>query len=318
MTETIYRQASIKAAGKGDARVVDCCASTDTLDSYGERVEQKWDLKRYNANPVVLFAHNSREMPIGKASNVRMENGALCATLELVADDVNPKAGEVWRAIQAGVLRAVSVGFDSHSYRWEKADDREVLVLSDNELMEISICAVPANPDALMRLRTKARSAATTPRNPMTQDEEKELLALTGKKTVGEALAVVAAQRETVTAHEKLATENRDLKAKAELAARTAALTTGPHAHKITPAMRADAKWVKYVETRSLDDLEAYLETLPVPVPAAVEAKTKSGAEGSGAEITLTEEEINIAKQMGNDPAELLAQKRELAARKVK
>lgn len=142
-----------------DKRTVDVIASTDAQDRYGEIVEQVWQLDAYQANPVVLYAHDSRELPIGKAENIRVEDGQLVATLRFVGAEVNPRAEQVWQLVQEGVLRAVSVGFIPHTYRWEKRDDREVLVLTDNELVEISVVPVPANPEALARMRARALAA---------------------------------------------------------------------------------------------------------------------------------------------------------------
>ena len=53
-------------------------------------------------------------------------------------------------------MRAVSVGFMPHSVRWEKRGDREVYVLADNELYEISVCSIPANPDCLAKMKARA------------------------------------------------------------------------------------------------------------------------------------------------------------------
>lgn len=133
------------------ARAVDCIASTDTIDSYGEIVAQNWRLDRYKSNPVVLYAHNSRELPIGHAENVRVENGALCARLVFSSAEANPKGEQVWRCVLERTLRAVSVGFVPATIRDELRDGRSVTVLDDCELHEISVVPVPANPDAVMR-----------------------------------------------------------------------------------------------------------------------------------------------------------------------
>jgi HK97 family phage prohead protease len=142
-------------------RSIDCIASTETVDSYGDIVEQVWNLQRYLANPVVLFAHNSRELPIGHAENVRVESGALRARIIFATADANPKAEQVWQSVRQKTLRGVSVGFYPNAVREEKRDGRSVLVLSDNELHEISVVPVPANPDAVMRAPGHSASRPT-------------------------------------------------------------------------------------------------------------------------------------------------------------
>lgn len=153
----------IKRAAK-DARSIDVVASTDAIDSYGETVEQSWDLARYAANPVVLYAHNSRELPIGTARDVKVEGGVLVASIDFVSAEANPKAEQVWRLVQEGALRAVSVGFRPRTVRGEIRDGRSVTVLADNELHEISVVPIPANPEALARARARALSAVPTTR----------------------------------------------------------------------------------------------------------------------------------------------------------
>jgi len=166
-------------------RCVRVIASTDSVDSYDEVVEQDWDkrLGRYNKNPVVLYNHNrvgflglggaaADTLPVGYAEDTRMVNGQLEATLCFVDAEANPMAERVWQGFRQGSIRAVSVGFLPHSVYEEKDNDREILHLADNELYEISAVAIPANADAVAlsaghsterdRLRARARGAKTT------------------------------------------------------------------------------------------------------------------------------------------------------------
>lgn len=144
------------------SRTADFVASTDAIDSYGDVVEQKWRLERYLANPVVLFAHNGRDLPIGQCVDVRLApgGGELLCTIRFATAEANPLAENVWQSVRQKTLRAVSVGFLPHDVRYEKRGDRDVCVLSDNELYEISVTPIPANPEALARMRARALGAA--------------------------------------------------------------------------------------------------------------------------------------------------------------
>lgn len=134
-------------------------ASTAAVDSYGEIVEQVWKLERYMANPVVLFGHQSRELPIGRSTFVGVRGGQLECTVRFASPEANPKAEQVWQLVKEDVLRAVSVGFMPGTIRWEKRNGEDVAVLSDNELHEISIVPIPANPEALAKMRAKGMHA---------------------------------------------------------------------------------------------------------------------------------------------------------------
>jgi len=165
-------------------RCVRVIASTDSVDSYDEIVEQDWDkrLGRYKKNPVVLYNHNrvgflglggaaADTLPVGYAEDVRMVEGHLEATLCFVDSDANPMAERVWQGFKQRSIRAVSVGFLPHSVFESKDNDKEILHLADNELYEISAIAIPANADAVAlsagssterdRLRARARGAKT-------------------------------------------------------------------------------------------------------------------------------------------------------------
>ena len=141
------------------ARSIRVIASTAAIDSYDEIVEQSWNLDRYSRNPVVLYHHNAaggffggsavETLPIGHASRVGVVDGQLEATLHFVTAEANPMAEMVWQGVRQGSLRAVSVGFYPHTVVSEKVNDSDRFVLKDNELFEISVVPLPANPEAV-------------------------------------------------------------------------------------------------------------------------------------------------------------------------
>lgn len=175
----------IVRAVDAEKRTVDVVASTEALDSHGTIVVQDWDLARFNRNPVVLWAHgggwaSTDELPLGRCTRAEVVNGQLECTIEFAGADVNPRAEQAFLAYKQGFLRAVSVGFFSRSYRWEERDGREVLVLFNNELVELSCVPVGSNPDALARALARASNPGrmpTTETDDMTP-EQVALLAL--------------------------------------------------------------------------------------------------------------------------------------------
>ncbi len=217
-------------------READFIASTDAVDSYDEVVEQSWDLERYLKNPVVLFGHQSRELPIGRCTRVGVVDGRLECTIQFATEEMNPKAEQVWRMVQEKMLVAVSVGFMPRTIRHEMRDGKEVYVLADNELHEISVVPVPANPEALAKMKAKARAAADNTQSKETSmeldklkaalDEERTARATADQKVAAlesdikraaEELAAARAERDAVleasndaTANAAKATEERD------------------------------------------------------------------------------------------------------------
>ena len=142
--------------------VLDFIASTATLDRYHEVIEPAgWRLESYRRNPVFQNAHNYGDIlfTLGKAlcTEVRTVNGgpALFQRIQF-ATEVNPVARIAYGLYKGGFLNAVSVGFIP--LRWEDggtergaergASPRRRYL--EQELLEVSAVAIPANPDALV------------------------------------------------------------------------------------------------------------------------------------------------------------------------
>lgn len=240
-------------------REVDFVASTDAIDSFDEVVEQSWRLDRYLSNPVVLFAHQSRELPIGKCTRVVVIDGQLECTIQFATADMNPKAEQVFRMVQEKILNAVSVGFMPRSIRHEMRDGREVYVLSDNELHEISVTPIPANPEALAKMKAKARAEAVhTGETDMTFEQLK-----------AERDAAVAASEKAIAERATADVQAREFDAKASKAIeeRDAAIV------ERDAAIAANAKHLEIVKVES-EQIAKSLEDVGI---AKVEGETFAG-----------------------------------------
>jgi HK97 family phage prohead protease/HK97 family phage major capsid protein len=110
-----------------------------------------WDLASFKKNPIALFGHRS-DFPIGKWSNLRVEKKQLRGHLELAPAGTSERIDEIRKLIEAGILRAVSVGFRPIEKQPidDKADeDWGPFKFTKQELVETSLVSVPANPNAL-------------------------------------------------------------------------------------------------------------------------------------------------------------------------
>lgn len=111
----------------------------DTIDPNG------WHLENFRRCPTVLFAHDYSSLPIGRATDVHVQDGKLIATAEF-AD--HPMAETCLKLIDGGFLRATSVGF--RPMKASPSDTRDGLDFQEQELLEFSVVPVPANPEALI------------------------------------------------------------------------------------------------------------------------------------------------------------------------
>lgn len=146
----------VKDPGDG-TRTLDFVISTASVDRMGDTIAvDGWDLANFRKNPVVLWAHDSGQMPVAKASNIRIEDDALKATAEFMPDDIDVSgfSRAVYLALKGGFLSATSVGFAPTKYAFSQENDRPWGIdFLEQELLEFSIVPVPANQDCLVQAR---------------------------------------------------------------------------------------------------------------------------------------------------------------------
>jgi HK97 family phage prohead protease len=122
--------------------------SDATVDRYGDIIDPAgWDLKNFRKNPIALFGHDSSFI-VGRWKNVRVEAGKLLGKLELLEQGISSRLDEIRAAVEAGVLKTVSVGFRPVPGKTEPLPNGGVKFLAA-ELVECSLVSVPANPNAL-------------------------------------------------------------------------------------------------------------------------------------------------------------------------
>jgi HK97 family phage prohead protease len=126
-------------------------ASTASVDRQGDSIDQSgWELDNYLKNPVILFAHNYSELPIAKAVEVVNAGSSLIIKIQFASEEANPKAQQIKKLVDEGILNTTSVGFIQK--------ERNGNIITRAELLEVSIVPVPANQDAL-RLAYKGLDA---------------------------------------------------------------------------------------------------------------------------------------------------------------
>lgn len=139
------------------SRTVKFVFSDGSVDRYGDTIDARgWVLDAFNANPIALFGHDAScvENVIGRAKNVRVEGNQLVGEIEFASAEVNPNAESVFRMVEGGFLKTVSVGFQP--LEWSLSKDRSRpggVDFKRQELLEISVVPIPANPNALVQAK---------------------------------------------------------------------------------------------------------------------------------------------------------------------
>jgi HK97 family phage prohead protease len=177
--------AEVKEVGD---RLLDFVISTEDLDRDGDTIAvDGWKLDNFGKNPVMLWAHDYRQPPVGKAARVWTEGGKLRARVEFPEADLYPFGDTVYRLYKEGYLSATSVGFVPLKWSYAQGEDRPYGIdFEEQELLEFSAVPVPSNPEALVaasaagiptaQLRTWARE--TLARTPESSGTDSELLDL--------------------------------------------------------------------------------------------------------------------------------------------
>jgi HK97 family phage prohead protease len=139
--------------------------STFDLDRFGERIDPAgWDFKRYVENPVVEWAHNYLIPAIGKIDSLTVDDAGLHGVVVFNDKAFDPFGWAIGERVRAGVIRAGSVGFrviEIEIPDRESAKDGTCLIFRKQELLEFSICNVPANPFALTKTIEAAKAETT-------------------------------------------------------------------------------------------------------------------------------------------------------------
>lgn len=118
-------------------------------------------LDDYRANPIVLFGHNDSQ-PVGKCLWVKATAKDVMAKTQYPERPANYEGDwlpdYVFAMIHAEVLKGKSIGFLPLDLREPSDEEREKgakLVITKSLLCELSVVAVPCNPEALVSVIAK-------------------------------------------------------------------------------------------------------------------------------------------------------------------
>ena len=133
--------------GETTSITIEGYASTDDIDRQGDIVPAsvwKKGIQNYLKNPVILAYHNHSE-PVGRMVDHRVDSKGLW-----VKARISSAADEVFNLVKDGILTAFSIGFRIVDAEYDAA--KELFVVKELELHEISIVSVPANQNTLFSL----------------------------------------------------------------------------------------------------------------------------------------------------------------------
>ena len=161
----VLRRASIIKAVDANARTMRFVASDESVDRYGDIIRAAgWQLDNFRANPVLLFAHDSRQPPVGRVTKIEVVGTELIADCLFRPEGDSELSDDVWKAVEGHFLRATSVGFAPTGPVNQLVDDSgdfSGYEFTSQELLELSVVPVPANPQALAVAKSLGIADAT-------------------------------------------------------------------------------------------------------------------------------------------------------------
>lgn len=144
-------------------RVISMIGSTPSVDRDGDTINQSgWDLRAFRSNPVVQWAHSHAIPAIGRANKfIKSKESLDFQEIEFPKEGIHPFADMIYALLKDKFIRMCSVGFIplKHEKREVEDDEKDRFWSPRNfikqELLELSICNVGSNRDALVYLQGK-------------------------------------------------------------------------------------------------------------------------------------------------------------------
>lgn len=146
-------------------REVTIAFSTEGVDRDGDIIRQRGlDFKAFKLNPVVLFAHNGRALPIGRSMKIfQTDNRTRSVSVDrFTPPDLNELGDTVFRMLthETPFLNAASIGFRPTKFENREVSEGEAqgfffpTEFIKSEKLEHSIVPVPANAEALVAAKS--------------------------------------------------------------------------------------------------------------------------------------------------------------------
>lgn len=145
-----FYQAETKALKNGD---IEAYVSTETVDRVGDIIKASgWSLDNYiKTGAPVLFSHDYSLPPIGKAIEIQKQRKGLFAVTRF--HEKTQLSRDLALLARDGDMKSWSVGFSAMEPPESRTEEGvfKGYIFNKTELLEYSLVAVPANPEAVSK-----------------------------------------------------------------------------------------------------------------------------------------------------------------------
>lgn len=156
--KVMCKDAGVEYKDGHEKRVIKYVCSDASKDRAGDIIKQDgWTIDNFRKNPVIMGFHNYGDFPVGSSIKTEVVEDKLKMNVMFATKDMNPKADMAFKMSKAGIMKAGSVGFAPIKFHIPDDDERKELGMNEQggiifdkqELLEFSVCGVPANANAL-------------------------------------------------------------------------------------------------------------------------------------------------------------------------
>ena len=172
MNDKQFANATIKQSPNDKGEIV-FTASTASVDRESDIINPDgWVLENFKDGGPLLWGHDQSKLPIGRVLWVKVDDGRLVGKAKF--NGQTQLSTDVEKLVRSGDLKGLSVGFRPMDMKMNNEGGR---TFTKQELLEISVVNVPANPDAIIHtiksldIKSEPVLQALIPENKETVDE---------------------------------------------------------------------------------------------------------------------------------------------------
>jgi len=309
--------------GKTTSITIEGYASTDDVDRQGDIVPAsvwKKGIQNYLKNPVILAYHDHSE-PVGRMVEHRVDGKGLW-----IKARISSAATEVFNLVKDGILTAFSIGFRIVDAEYDAA--KELFVVKELELHEISVVSVPANQNTLFSLSkafdtaeefkffkmqfapnsdsakglessTEANSQINKEWNIMDPKQLEQMLADAANKAA-EQTAKAIAESQAKAAAEKAAADKAEAELDARVKAAVASIsTTDTGAERLMAEVEKRLATAEESSKSVIAGLEASLKEKAAEIEAITKSKMSFSEAKDGMSYADKEKAVLLSKMAG-------------------
>lgn len=125
----------------------------DMVDRDGERVlPMGGNYNNFKKNPIMFYNHSRWDSPIGKWSDIEVKEDSV--EMRGWISDTTNISKNVLGLIKDDVIRTASIGFKPLVWSEDEKDKlpgQKGVTIKEYEILEVSVCDIPANPESVMK-----------------------------------------------------------------------------------------------------------------------------------------------------------------------